>query len=501
MTDRQDDQSRTKNASTGMATSTLTEDGQGVSTGGPAAEASTEKGESRELVKVSLPAVRETTPLLKVGRRDGAITSVSADLMRPPRRWAHGLMLTIVVAISLFVVWANWATLEEVTRGDGRVVPASKIQKVQNLEGGIVREILTRDGAIVKKGQVLLRIDSTSFGSTVAERGEQLVAMQTTITRLRAEIAGKAPVYSKELLKTRPDLVRREMALYRSRKSEYAAAINSLRQQMRQREQEIAETQNRIIHAQRALKLARQELELTRPLVQRGLTSKVQFIQLQTKVNELEGNLSSARLALPRLTSAKEEAAKRIEERNSSDRSKALTQLNEVQARASALMKAVESDKDKVKRTFVRAPVAGIVKEVKVTTVGQVVKPGDDLAEIVPLNDSLLIEAQVRPADIAFLHAGQKAVVKITAYDFTIYGTLAAKVERIGADTVTNDKGVSFYKILVRTDKAYLQSGTRKLNIIPGMIAQVDVLTGEKTVLEYIVKPLARLRHEALRER
>ena len=457
--------------------------------------------ESRDLVRLPLPALREPTPLQAVGRSGGHITSVSADLTRPPKRWAHGLLLTIVLAIALFAVWANWATLEEVTRGEGRVVPASKIQKVQNLEGGIVREILTKDGAIVKKGQVILRIDATGFGSTVAERREQLAAMRATIIRLRAEVANRPVKFPAKVIKERPDLVRRELALYRARQRESQAALNTLRQQLRQREQEINETRSRISHAEKGLKLAREELDLTRPLVRRGLTSKVQFLQLQTRVNELEERLAAAKLALPRLVAARSEAEKRIIERRSGDRSKALTQLNEVQARAAALEKAVQADLDKVNRTLVRSPVSGIVKEVKVSTVGQVVKPGDDLVEIVPLNDTLLIEAQIRPADIAFLHPGQKAVVKITAYDFTIYGTLPGKVERISADTVTNDRGESFYKILVRTNKAYLLSGKRKLNIIPGMIAQVDVLTGEKTVLEYIIKPLTRLRHEALRER
>lgn len=468
-----------------------------------ARESSAKSGETtgREVLKLAVPAVREPMPLQEIGRSGGQITSVSADLTRPPKRWAHGLLLTVVICIGLFVFWANWATLDEVTRGEGRVVPASKIQKVQNLEGGIVREILTRDGALVKKGQVILRIDSTGFGSTVAERREQLVAMRATIIRLRAEVANKPLKYPADFARARPDLVRREMALYQSRQRESKAALNSLRQQLRQREQEIAETRSRITHAEKGLKLAKEELELTKPLVRRGLTSKVQYIQLQTRVNELDEKLSAAKLALPRLMAARNEAERRIDERRSGDRSKALTQLNEVEARAAALTKAVEADQDKVNRTLVRAPVSGIVKEVKVSTVGQVVKPGDDLVEIVPLNDTLLIEAQIRPSDIAFLHAGQKAVVKITAYDFTIYGTLPGTVERIGADTVTNDRGESFYKILVRTKRSYLLSGKRKLNIIPGMIAQVDVLTGEKTVLEYLIKPLTRLRHEALRER
>jgi adhesin transport system membrane fusion protein len=240
---------------------------------------------------------------------------------------------------------------------------------------------------------------------------------------------------------------------------------------------------------------------ITRPLAARRVVSKIELLQLERQVNDLAGELDSTRLAVPRIESALEEAERRIEERGLSFRAEAQRELNAVQAEATALAEAITASADQVKRTEVRSPVRGTIKRLLVTTVGGVVQPGEDLVEIVPLEDTLLVEAQVRPADIAFLHPGQLAKVKVTAYDFSIYGGLDGVVEDISADTITDERGESFYRIRVRTDDNALEHNGETLPIIPGMTTQVDILTGEKTVMDYLLKPILKAKERALRER
>jgi adhesin transport system membrane fusion protein len=231
------------------------------------------------------------------------------------------------------------------------------------------------------------------------------------------------------------------------------------------------------------------------------VVSKVELLQLEREVNDLAGELESTRLAVPRIEAALQEAERRIDERRLNFRAEAQRELTAVQAEATALAEAITAAADQVKRTAVRSPVRGTIKRLLVTTVGGVVQPGEDLVEIVPLEDSLLVEAQVRPADIAFLHPGQPAKVKVTAYDFSIYGGLDGVVEEISADTITDDRGESFYRIRVRTAENALEHNGRTLPIIPGMTTQVDILTGEKTVMDYLLKPILKAKERALRER
>ncbi len=431
----------------------------------------------------------------------GNPTGISADLLRPPRRWTNGLLLFIIVTITAIFVWAWWAELEEVTSGSGQVIPASKIKVVQNLEGGIVSAILTKDGAQVKEGQVLLRIDPTGFGARLNESLGRQAGMQVTLTRLRAESNGTDPNFSDALIRDWPDLVARELTLYQSRREGLQASLNALNQLVRQRGQEIKELRNEVRVVGRSLALAKEELNLMRPAVEEGIVSRVELFRTESRVNDLDGQLSSAKLALPRAQAALTEAQQRMEEREKQFRSDALLERNATEVELSALTENIGAEQDRVARTDVRSPVDGIVKEIKVTTIGQVVQPGLDLVEIVPLDDSLLIEAEVRPADIAFLRPGQPAVVRLTAYDFTIFGTIDGELESISADTIEDEQGEQFYKILVRTERNYLGEEDAGNVILPGMVAQVDVITGNKTVLQYIANPLLRIKGQALRER
>jgi len=295
--------------------------------------------------------------------------------------------------------------------------------------------------------------------------------------------------------------VSRELTLFLSRRESLQASLNALNELVLQRGQEIKEVRNQIRVVGRSLSLAKKELELMRPAVRAGIVSRVELFRTESRVNDLDGQLSSARLSLPRIKATLAEAKQRFEERKKQFRSEALLERNLLEVELSALTETIGAEQDRVARTDVRSPVDGIVKELKVTTIGQVVQPGLDLVEIVPLDDTLLIEAEVRPADIAFLRLGQPAVVKLTAYDFTLYGTLEGVLERISVDTIEDEQGERFYKILVRTQRNFLGEEAAGNVILPGMVAQVDVITGKKTVLQYITSPLLRVQGQALRER
>jgi membrane fusion protein, adhesin transport system len=370
------------------------------------------------------------------------------------RAFAHVILWASALFIVVAILWANYAILDEVTSGQGKVIPSSQIQVIQNLEGGIIKQIFVKEGEIVKKGQVLMQIDNTRFMSSYSEAEKKINALQLEIIRLNAEINNTPPVFPEELKKNHPNMVSDQMSLYQSRMNE----LNQLKI---------------------SLELAEKELNMTRPLLKNGSVSPVEVIRLDRTVSEIKGNIDKFK-------------------------SDELDKLNKARGDLSALMEANKADKDRLTRTTVRSPVYGIIKQIKATTIGGVVQPGNDIIEIVPLEDTLLIEAKIRPSDIGFIHAGQKAMVKITAYDFSIYGGLEGEVEQISADTIvdeTDKKNESFYVIRVRTYQNHLGTKAKPLPIIPGMQATVDILTGEKSVLEYILKPIIKAKQSALRER
>ncbi|KTD62710.1 HlyD family type I secretion periplasmic adaptor subunit [Legionella shakespearei] len=370
------------------------------------------------------------------------------------RAFAHIILWASALFIVVAILWANYAILDEVTSGQGKVIPSSQIQVIQNLEGGIIKQIFVKEGEIVKKGQILMQIDNTRFMSSYSEAEKKINALQLEIIRLNAEINNTPPVFPEELKKNQPNLVSDQMSLYQSRMNE----LNQLKI---------------------SLELAEKELNMTRPLLKNGSVSPVEVIRLDRTVSEIKGNIDKFK-------------------------SDELDKLNKARGDLSALMEANKADKDRLARTTVKSPVYGIIKQIKATTIGGVVQPGNDIIEIVPLEDTLLIEAKIRPSDIGFIHAGQKAMVKITAYDFSIYGGLEGEVEQISADTIvdeTDKKNESFYVIRVRTYQNHLGTKAKPLPIIPGMLATVDILTGEKSVLEYILKPIIKAKQSALRER
>jgi membrane fusion protein, adhesin transport system len=446
------------------------------------------------------PATRRRARRPRRADAEFVLGRAGADL-RTPRGFAHLLLFAIAAFFVVFFAWASWAELEEVTRGEGKVIPSRQVQKVQNLEGGIVAELLVREGAIVERGQILVRIDNVRAASELRESRKRYLALLGALGRLHAEVEEADIALAPEVLAEAPEVAQNERALYRARRDALQSELDVLRSQALQREQELDELATRIGQLERSHAFALEELEITEPLATNRVVSKVQLLRLQREVNDLAGELEATRLAIPRAEAALREATRRIEERQLGFRAEAQRELTAVRAEAAALQEVITAEADMVSRTEVRSPVRGTIKQLFVNTVGGVIQPGADLVEIVPLEDNLLVEAKVRPADIAFLRPGQPAVVKVTAYDFAIYGGLDAVVEDISADTIVDERGDSFYRVRVRTHDSALSEAGEPLPIIPGMTTQVDILTGEKSVLDYLLKPILRAKERALRER
>jgi len=427
------------------------------------------------------------------------------DVDAAARRRGHGFAYILTLMTFAFVVvmgvWANYAILDEVTRGQGRVIPSSKTQIIQNLEGGILAEILVREGDVVNRDDILVRIDNTAAQASFRDLQSQYYALLATVERLTAEQEDRDMALTQQVLDNAPVEAADQKSLFDFRRRQLKAQISVLKAQASQRKQEIAEMRSKQKQLERSLALAKQELQITAPLVRNGVVPRINLIRIERQVSDLEGEISTIRLSVPRLKTAAQEARQRIEEVRLTAKTDSANELNRTRAELKSVRETLFAGKDRVTRTEVRSPVHGTVKELKVTTVGGVIRPGEDILEIVPLDDTLLIEARVRPTDIAFLRPGQKAMVKVAAYDFSIYGGLKAKVEHISADTIRDEKGESFYRVYLRTDKNTLLHQGKELPIIPGMTATVEVLTGKKSVLDYILKPILKARNRALRER
>lgn len=423
-----------------------------------------------------------------------------ASLQDSPRRSRIIVWLTAGLIICA-LLWANFAVLDEVTMGEGKAIPSSKVQVIQNLEGGIVTQIYVREGQMVDKGDKLLQLDDTRFRSNKGESEVDRYALTAQVERLSAEAEGRPFKLSDEVIAKTPQVAEDERSLFEQRQRRLSSEQRTLSEQLRQKTQELAEFRSKQGQFSSSLALLQQEMNMSAPLVGTGAVSPVEILRLKRSAVEIRGSLNATTLAIPRAESAINEIKSKIDESVQTFRSEAAKELNEKRTDLSKITATSIAIDDRVSRTTVVSPVHGVIKQLKVNTIGGVVQPGSDMVEIVPLEDNLLIEAKVRPQDVAFLHPGQKAMVKFSAYDYTIYGGLAAKLELIGADTITDDKGNSFYLIQVRTDKNHLGGDKKPLLIIPGMVATVDIITGEKSVLDYLLKPVLKARTEAMRER
>ncbi len=428
-------------------------------------------------------------------------SDVESSMVQGPNPSLYTIFILIICLLVAAFFWAYAAEVDEVTRGEGRVIPSSKIQIVQNLEDGILKEVFVKEGATVREGEVLLRIDDTGVAASYGELRANRFALLGRVARLTAQAENKPLHFPPELTAEAGDIASNEEQLFNASESALQSQISILRVQADQRKQEMAELRAKLDKLRTSLGLANEELELTEPLARSGIVPAIDLIRIKRQVADLAGEYRTTQLSVPRARSALQEANRRIEEKFNTRRTESLTELNQSRGELAQIEETIRAARDRVMRTDVVSPVNGIIKELKVRTVGGVIKPGMDLVEIVPVDDTLLVEARIRPADIAFLSLNQVATVKLTAYDFSIYGGLDGRLERISADTITDDEGESFYHVIIRTDQNYLERRGEKLPIIPGMVASVDVLTGRKTILDYLLKPILKARNKALSER
>jgi adhesin transport system membrane fusion protein len=386
--------------------------------------------------------------------------TVKAKELEPALPRASLFIWIICIGLLSLLIWAWLFKLEEVSTGIGKVIPSSKEQVVQSLEGGILTKLYVHEGQIVQEGQVLAQLDPTRFASNVGESASLLLASQATAARLRAEVNGTSLKFPSEVLKER-DLVEEETALYHSRRSNLEESLSGLQQ---------------------ALILVEEELQMTEPLVAKGAASEVEVLRLKRQATDLRNQMNDVRNQY--LVKAREELAK------------ANTDIE-------TQLQVVKGKSDSLNRTLFKSPVRGIIKEIDVMTIGGVISQNGKLMTIVPLDEQLLVEARISPRDIVFIHPGQDALVKITAYDYSIYGGLKGKVSIISPDTLRDEvkQDQFYYRVYIRTDSGKLMNKAGKqFSITPGMVATVDIKTGEKTILDYLIKPFNKAQ-EALRER
>lgn len=429
--------------------------------------------------------------------RDFVTDADSAMIAQDPLRERYAVRSILGFAVA-FLIWAAIANVDEITKGDGKVIPSKQLQVIQSLDGGIISEILIKEGQTVREGEVLLKIDATRFISGYRESRATYLALLAKAARLTAIAEGAPFVPPKEVAAESPELAQQEQSLYDNRKAELESQISIARGQLQQRSQELAEARARYEAASQGFELTSKELRMTKPLVESGAVSDVDLIRLQRDVSRYSGERAQTGAQIARLHAAISEAQTKIQNVELEFKNQARTELADAQSKIKSLGEGSVALSDKVKQADIKSPMNGTIKRLLFNTVGGVVPPGKDIVEIVPLEDALLLEARVNPRDIAFLRPGQEAKVKFTAYDFAIYGSLDGVLEHIGADSLMDDKGNAYYLVRVRTRKSSLGSN---LPIIPGMVAEVDILTGKKSVLSYLMKPVLRAKQYALTER
>lgn len=410
------------------------------------------------------------------------------------------ILWTIVLSIAWLILWADHAEIDEITRGSGKVIPTHKVQVVQNLEGGIVEEVFVKEGDIVKKNQPLLKLQDIRFSSSFEENKLKISELEAKSIRLIAESENKPFKFIENQDKNFLKMLKDEKSLYDSNMKQLKSSLDIVLSQLTQRKNELIEAQAKRKQFKKSLELIEEELAIKKPLVKRGVLPEVEFIKLKREKNDIAGSLEAVTLSIPRIKSTIKESASKVQEAKLIFQNKSKKELNEVTAELSRIKESISALGDRVYRTVVRSPVTGIIQQLFVNTKGGVIQPGKDIVEIVPLEDKLLVEAKIKPRDIAFLHVGQKATIKFTAYDFGIYGGLSGEVVHISADTITEDKK-TYYVAHLKAEKNYLTFKDKKLFIKVGMVTSADILTGKKSILDYLLKPILKAKNSAMRER
>ncbi len=424
----------------------------------------------------------------------------------------YTLILFIIIAVffSSAISWAYWAKIDELARGQGKVIPYAKIQTIQSLDGGIISEILVKEGFIVKKGDPLMKIDTTRFKASLAENTHAVEDLLASKIRLNAEvnidINKPLPTlaFKNKKLKDCSHILDIHRDIFQTRFNELKTSISILQIQTKQKQQELIELKSKKNQLYKSLKLIKEEMNTIEKLVNRKALSNIDLISIKREHNNILGDYTAAKLSIPRSILAIEESKNKIDEKINMFKSLAAKELQKVSTELKRYESKVISESDKLDKTIILSPVDGIVKQINFNTIGGVIRSGVDLMEIVPNSEILLVEAKINPKDIAFINPSQKAIVKITAYDFSIYGGLDGKIVEISADSIKDKEskdGKTYYKVVIRTDKNYLEKDGRKYSIIPGMVASVDIVTGQKSILDFILKPILKTKQSAFHER
>lgn len=407
----------------------------------------------------------------------------------------------IMCIITGVLIWSVFAKLDEVSVATGSVVPQGKVKVIQHLEGGIVQRIFVAEGDQVKIGDPLLQLDLASGGTNLDELQVRLDSEKLVRVRLTAEAEGTDLSFPEDLAKNRPTLVTAQRQAFNARQREAEASVSVLREQVRQRELEVQELRAREKAVKRNFSLAKERLDLSASLLAEGLTARIEHLELEAEVEDLEGEIKTLERSVPRAQAAVSETRRRVTEAQESFRREARDQLGEIEQSIARVQELLLSAKEQGVRAEIKSPIEGIVQNMAISTIGGVVRPGDPVMEIVPTGDNLVIEARINPTEIGFVNQGQAATVKISTYDFIRYGGLDGKVIQVAPDASTDENGAPFFRVIVETDKTYLGEAAGQLPITPGMEAIVDIHTGRKTVAEYLIKPVLKLKHEAFRER
>ncbi|AFT73638.1 HlyD family type I secretion periplasmic adaptor subunit [Alteromonas macleodii] len=429
--------------------------------------------------------------------QDWVLEAEWSRIMQTPVK-ARGLLYLVSLVLFLLVVWSYFAEIDEVAKGDGKVIPSQQLQVLQSYDGGIVQDILVREGQTVEAGQVLLKVDPTRFLSSLEENTTQFAALAAKVQRLSALTQGDVLRFNRELREQAPTIVDNERKLYNSNLAELDEVAAGSDSRIMQRRQDVEEERANLSQYQNVLSLSKKELAVTKPLLASGAVSEIEILRLERQIVELEGNITKSKVAIERGLNAIEEEIIKKEEARLKLVNRWNQELTEATAEMATLQQSQTSLEDVVSQAALRSPINGTVQRLLINTIGGVITPGSAVVELVPQDDQLIVEAKVSPKDIAFIREGQQAILKFSAYDFTIYGGMSAEVQHISADAITNEKDETYYLVRLETKKSIADEA---LDILPGMIVQVDILTGKKTVLNYILSPLFNVTASALRER
>ncbi|WP_114521754.1 HlyD family type I secretion periplasmic adaptor subunit [Altererythrobacter sp. ZODW24] len=412
--------------------------------------------------------------------------------------WDASTRLIVVAAVGmlLLIIWGSFAQVDEITRGMGKVIPTSKTQLVQPAEAAVVSEILVRNGQTVEKGQLLVRLDDAQASSELGQLETENQRLSVRAGRLDSEASGRSVgCGAGSVCAEERRLSQLRKATARSRESALASAIEQRRRDLREGQASVATLEN-------SVRISAEQVAMLEPLSAKGIIPQTELMTAQRELVETRGRLSAARQGVGRARAAVAEAQSELNSAKLDFRQQALNERSEINTRIAVNQETIRGAEARKDRNELRAPSAGIVNDVQITTVGGFVGAGEQLMQVVPVGDKLLVEARVRPGDIAFIKVGDRANVKVTAYDFSIYGGLSGKVQQISADSIYDEvEREAYYLVLVETDRAYIERAGQKLPIVPGMICDVEILTGRKSILAYLLKPVAKAFDEALTER